>query len=130
MIKTREQIQDYLMLDIHSGLKPEEFELVISTAEQIEQEYEKELAEYSIGYGLLCDYESNPTLLEDDHKMEKIAVVNGIVIYKRIPLDELACEDNKCKLALEFNLRQFEKEAIDGYYTGLYDNKKLEDKKL
>ena len=149
MIKTREQIQTYLMLDENSNLSPEEFELVISTAEQIEQEYEEELAEYSVGYGLLCDYESNPTLLEDDHKMEKIAVVNGVVIYKRIPLDELLYEDNERKLVLEIDIKQarlalvgdgyilkevnefmeeeilkiwksrFEKEIINGYYHGL-----------
>lgn len=148
MIKTREQIQSYLMLDENSALSPEEFELIINTAEQIEQKYEKELAEYSVGYGLLCDYESNPTLLEDDHKMEKIEEMNGIVIYKRIPLDELAYEDNERKLVLEIDIKQarlalvgdgytleeanelteekilkvwksrFEKEIINGYYKG------------
>lgn len=82
-MKTREQIQAYLMLDIHSGLTPEDFELVMNTAEQIEQEYEEELLEQSVGYGLLCDYENNPALLEDC-EIEKIAIVNGIVIYKKL----------------------------------------------
>lgn len=130
MIKTREQIQSYLMLNENSSLSPEEFELVINTAEQIEQEYEEELAEYSVGYGLLCDYESNPTLLEDDHKMEKIAMVNGIVIYKRIPLDELSHEDNERKLVLELDIKQCRLALVGDGYTLEEANKLTEEKIL
>lgn len=130
MIKTREQIQSYLMLDENSGLSPKNFELIMSTAEQIEQEYEEELAEYSVGYGLLCDYENNPTLLEDDHKMEKIAVVNGIVIYKKIPLDELLHENNERELVLELDIQQCRLALVGDGYTLEEANELTEEKIL
>lgn len=76
------EILEYLLL-------PEDWDDVVDvdglveTAQQIEQEYEEELLEGSVGYGLLCDFNSTPDVLEDC-EVEKIAEVNGIVIYKKL----------------------------------------------
>ena len=81
-MRNRKEILEYLLL-------PEDWsdvidvDAVIETAQQIEQEYEEELLEGSIGYGLCCDFESTPHILEDC-EIEKIATVNGIVIYKKL----------------------------------------------
>lgn len=81
-MRTRQEILEYLMLpDDWDTL--ECIDEIIETAHQIEQEYEEELLEGSIGYGLLCDFNSTPHVLEDC-EIEKIAKVNGIVIYKKL----------------------------------------------
>ena len=81
-MRNRQEILEYLML-------PEDWDTlecvngIVETAHQIEQEYEEELLEGSVGYGLLCDFDSTPFILEDCD-IEKIAEVNGIVIYKKL----------------------------------------------
>lgn len=79
-MRTRQEILSYLLLseDYHECV-----DSLVETAQQIEQEYEEELLEGSIGYGLLCDFNSTPSILEDCD-IEKIAEVNGIVIYKKL----------------------------------------------
>ena len=81
-MRTRQEILEYLLLpdtwdDI---IDIDEF---VETAQQIEQEYEEELLEGSVGYGLHCDFYSTPWVLEDC-RIEKIAEVKGIVIYKKL----------------------------------------------
>ena len=82
IMRNRQEILKYLLL-------PEDWDTlecideIVETAHQIEQEYEEELSEGSIGYGLLCDFNSSPDILEDC-EIEKIAEVNGIVIYKKL----------------------------------------------
>lgn len=84
-MRTRQEILEYLNI-------PEDWDDVIDiegvvvTAQRIEQEYEEELSEGSVGYGLLCDFESNPFVLEDC-EIEEIEERDGIVIYKK--LDEV-----------------------------------------
>ena len=81
-MRNRQEILEYLLL-------PEDWDTlecvneIVETAHQIEQEYEEELLEGSVGYGLMCDFESTPHILEDC-EIEKIATVNGIVIYKKL----------------------------------------------
>ena len=81
-MRNRQEILEYLFV-------PEnlddiiDIDAVIDTAQQIEQEYEEELLEGSVGYGLHCDFHNTPWVLEDC-EIEKIAEVNGIVIYKKM----------------------------------------------
>lgn len=79
-MRTRQEILSYLNLteDYHECVGS-----LVETAQQIEQEYEEELFEGSVGYGLLCDFNSTPWILEDC-EIEKIAEVNGIVLYKKL----------------------------------------------
>ncbi len=79
-MRTRQEILSYL------NLTEDYYECVdslVETAQQIEQEYEEELLEGSVGYGLHCDFVNTPWILEDCD-IEKIAEVNGIVIYKKL----------------------------------------------
>lgn len=80
-MRTRQEILEYLNL-LENWDDVINVEKVIETAQRIEQEYEEELLEGSVGYGLLCDFNSKPHILEDC-EIEKIAEVNGIVIYKK-----------------------------------------------
>lgn len=81
-MRNRKEILEYLNI-------PEDWDDVIDiegivvTAQRIEQEYEEELSEGSVGYGLYCDFESTPFLLEDC-EIEQIAETNGIVVYKKL----------------------------------------------
>lgn len=81
-MRNRQEILEYLML-------PEDWDTlecingIVETAQRIEQEYEEELLEGSVGYGLLCDFNSTPHILEDCD-IEKIAEINGVVIYKKL----------------------------------------------
>lgn len=81
-MRNRQEILGYLML-------PEDWDTlecingIVVTAQRIEQEYEEELSEGSVGYGLLCDFESTPFVLEDC-EIEEIEEINGIVVYKKL----------------------------------------------
>ena len=81
-MRNRQEILEYLML-------PEDFDTlecidgIVESAYRIEQEYDEELSEGSVGYGLLCDFDNSPFLLEDC-EIEKIAEINGIVVYKKL----------------------------------------------
>lgn len=81
-MKNRQEILEYLNLpeDWDDVIDVEE---VVVTAQRIEQEYEEELSEGSVGYGLLCDFKSNPFVLEDC-EIEEIEERNGIVVYKKL----------------------------------------------
>jgi hypothetical protein len=80
-MRNRKEILEYLVLP-ENWCEKNDIEELITTAQQIEEEYEQELADGSVGYGLSCDL-SSPCLLEDC-EIEKIAIVNGIVIYKKL----------------------------------------------
>lgn len=79
-MRTRQEILSYLNLT-------EDYDecvgSLVETAQQIEQEYEEELLDGSVGYGLHCDFYITPWILEDC-EIEKIAEVNGIVLYKKL----------------------------------------------
>ena len=79
-MRTRQEILSYLNLaeNYHECV-----DSLVETAQQIEQEYEEELRDGSVGYGLHCDFYSTPWILEDC-EIEKIAEVNGIVLYKKM----------------------------------------------
>ncbi len=79
-MKTRQEILDYLQI---AHCDEEWVDEVVETAQRIEQEYEEELHEGAVGYGLLCDFVHMPWVLEDC-EIEKIAEVDGIVIYKKL----------------------------------------------
>ena len=79
-MRTRQEILSYL--NLAEGYD-ECVDSLVETAQQIEQEYEEELLEGSVGYGLHCDFYSEPWILEDC-EIEKIAEVNGIVLYKKL----------------------------------------------
>jgi hypothetical protein len=79
-MRTRKEILEYLQLDQY---EEEWVSEIVETAQRIEQEYEEELLEGSVGYGLYCDFVNTPWILEDCD-IEKIAEVNGIVIYKKL----------------------------------------------
>ena len=81
-MRNRKEILEYLFLPEDWG-DVIDVDTVIETAQQIEQEYEEELLGGSIGYGLCCDFDSTPWILEDCN-IEKIATVNGIVIYEKL----------------------------------------------
>ena len=79
-MRTRQEILDYLQI---AHYEEEWVDEVADTAQRIEQEYEEEVLEGSVGYGLLCDFINTPWILEDCD-IEKIAEVDGIVIYKKL----------------------------------------------
>ena len=79
-MRNRQEILDYLII---AHCDEDWIDKVVETAQQIEQEYEEELLEGVVGYGLMCDFDSTPDILEDC-EIEKIATVNGIVIYKKL----------------------------------------------
>ena len=79
-MRNRQEILDYLQI---AYCDEDWVDEVVETAKQIEQEYEEELLESSVGYGLYCDFINTPWILEDC-EIEKIAVVNGVVIYKKV----------------------------------------------
>lgn len=81
-MRTRQEILEYLNLP-EDWTDVIDIEEVVKTAQYIEQEYEEELSEGGVGYGLLCDFESSPFLLEDC-AIKKIAEINGIVVYKKL----------------------------------------------
>lgn len=81
-MRNRQEILEYLNLPEDWG-DVIDIEKVVETAQRIEQEYEEELSEGSVGYGLLCDFQSMPFVLEDC-EIEKIEERNGIVIYKKL----------------------------------------------
>ena len=79
-MRTRQEILDYLQI---AYCDEDWVDEVVETAHQIEQEYEEELLDGSVGYGLYSDFYNTPWILEDCD-IEKIATVNGIVIYKKL----------------------------------------------
>lgn len=81
-MRNRQEILEYLHIpkDWDDVI---DIEGVVETAQRIEQKYEEELSKGSVGYGLLCDFESSPFLLEDC-EIEQIAEINGIVVYKKL----------------------------------------------
>jgi len=81
-MRNRKEILEYLNIPEYSD-DVIDVNKVVETAQRIEQEYEEELSEDSVGYGLLCDFESKPFVLEDC-EIEKIIEINGIVVYKKL----------------------------------------------
>lgn len=79
-MRNRKEILEYIML---AEGYDENFDSIVETAQQIEQEYEEELLKGDVGYGLLCDFINTPFILEDCD-IEKIEEVNGIVVYKKL----------------------------------------------
>lgn len=79
-MRNREEILEYIML---AEGYDENFDSIVETAQQIEQEYEEELLKGDVGYGLLSDFINTPFILEDCD-IEKIAEINGVVIYKKL----------------------------------------------
>ena len=81
-MRTRSEIIDYLGLE-ESYERAEE---LISTANEIESKYEWELKCKTHGYGLTCDFESMPYVLEDPEycEIKKVETINGITIYEII----------------------------------------------
>ena len=81
-MRTRQEILEYLFI-LENWNDIIDIDELVETAQQIEQEYKEELLEGSVGYGLHCDFYSTPWVLEDC-RIEKIAEVKGIVIYKKL----------------------------------------------
>ena len=79
-MRTRQEIIDYLGLEESY----EHTEELISTANEIESKYEWELKQCTHGYGLACDFESIPHVLEDPEycEIKKIETINGITVYE------------------------------------------------
>ena len=80
-MKTRQEIIDYLGLEESYEYTEE----LISTANEIESKYEWELKCKTYGYGLDCDFESMPYVLEDHEYcggLKKIETINGIAVYE------------------------------------------------
>lgn len=90
--RTDEEIAHYLGLEDTYEFKDE----VIAAAKVIEAKY---AGDSSIGYGLLCDFECTPGVLEDenDYSLEKIEEINGIVVYRKVEKEEVL-DGVKCGL--------------------------------
>lgn len=81
-MRTRQEIIDYLGLEENY----ERIEELIATANEIESKYEWELKQCQCGYGLACDFESMPYVLEDHEycEIKKVETINGITVYEII----------------------------------------------
>ena len=85
-MRNRQEIIEYLGLEMGETGFPELNEKYIKAAERIEQDFAKELADGTYGYGLHCDFVNNPTLLEDGNDYPTLIEVtnyDGVVIYER-----------------------------------------------
>ena len=87
-MRNKQEIIDYLRL-------PEPHEQVnaqlIKAAERVEKDFERELDEGVYGYGLLCDFENSPFILEDEDKVEELVQVanyDGVIVYRIIFKEE------------------------------------------
>lgn len=81
--RSDEEIAHYLGLEGEYEFRDE----VIAAAKVVEAKY---AGDSSIGYGLLCDFECTPYVLEDenDYSLEKIEEINGVVVYRKIEKEQ------------------------------------------
>lgn len=86
-MRNKDEIKDYLLL----GGKHKNDDIInnelIQTAISIEQKYKKELESGKYGYGLQCDYECSPYILEDEDivkELKFISNIDGIILYEII----------------------------------------------
>ena len=89
-MRNRQEIIDYLglwMSEEYVGKEGIEInKKCVKAAERIEQDFAKELAEGTYGYGLHCDFVNTPSFIEDIgyHKLKEIANYDGVIVYQRI----------------------------------------------
>ena len=89
-MRNRQEIIDYLGLwtsEDYVGKEGLEInERCVKAAERIEQDYAKELAEGTYGYGLHCDFVNTPTFIEDIgyHELKEVTNYDGVIVYQRI----------------------------------------------
>jgi hypothetical protein len=90
-MRNREEIKNYLGVEATFGYVGKDIiesnERLIDAAERIEQDFAKELAEGTRGYGLHCDFVAMPDLLENPYDyptLIEVANYDGVVVYKRI----------------------------------------------
>lgn len=85
-MRNKEEIIDYLGLDYENKNK-EWWKPTINVAMEIEKEFEKELENENVGYGLTCYFDNKYQrgLLEDlkKYNLIKIKEVLGITIYRK-----------------------------------------------
>ena len=85
-MRNRQEIIDYLGLEMSAEDVSEngvaENEKYIKAAERIEQDFEKELAEETHGYGLYGDFVNIPSLL-DEGKLIEVANYDGVIVYEK-----------------------------------------------
>ena len=92
-MRTRQQIIHYLGLEMSAddvgkeGIA--ENEKSIKAAERIEQDFAKELADGTHGYGLHSDFVNNPSVL-DEGKLVEVANYDNVVVYERRKQNEQA----------------------------------------
>lgn len=89
-MKARQEIIEYLGLEMSEDYVGKECleinERCIKAAERIEQDFAKELADGTHGYGLHCDFLNTPNLLEDPNDyptLIEVANYDGVVVYER-----------------------------------------------
>lgn len=90
--RDRQDIIHFLGLDDSINSSNAESRSIAETAVQravkIEKEFCYELSNSIYSYGLMCDFDSNPYVLEDedDYDLREVARYNeGIVLYELIP---------------------------------------------
>lgn len=81
-MKTREEIMDYLIIYENTS----NLETFIESAMIAEKKYNQQLENGEYGYGLECDFDSRPYVLEseDFDSLKEVERINGVVVYERI----------------------------------------------
>ena len=89
-MRNRQEIIQYLGLEMAEEYVGEESidanKKYIKAAQRIEQDFYKELAEETHGYGLHCDFVAMPSLLENEGDypiLVEVANYDGVVVYQR-----------------------------------------------
>jgi hypothetical protein len=78
-------IMDYLRIDDETEFK----DSFIKKALEVEDKYKEQIENGDYGYALICDFENNPFILEDEdiYNLEKVEQFQeGIVVYKKIEI--------------------------------------------
>ena len=78
-MRTEKEIMEYLVIGRETEIEKD----LIKDAILVEEKYATEIANGTIGYGIVADYESSPFILEDEDiaTMEKVEQIGGIIVY-------------------------------------------------
>lgn len=87
-MKTRKEIAEYLGIELPDAVGvgsefEKDFEGFIVAGKVFENKPEFKKTGY--GYGLACDFNSNPEILEllnENQELEKVEELNGVIFYK------------------------------------------------
>ena len=82
-MRTDEEIREYLNIGSYHDTTGN----IIKLAKIAEEKYKEQLDSGEYGYGLMCDFESTPYVLEDEdiyEKLKEIENINGIIVYEKI----------------------------------------------